>query len=54
MTRTARTQAARTILHRFLDWWAAAPLYKSIWFIPLVAVLYVAALIKNFVTGDKS
>jgi hypothetical protein len=53
MTRTARTQTARTILHRFLDWWKEAPIYKSVWFIPFVAMLYLVAVIKNQLTGDK-
>jgi|CXWL01.1.fsa_nt_gi hypothetical protein len=43
----------KNLVHRFLDWWKDAPLYKSIWFIPLVAILYVIAIIKNFVTGEK-
>lgn len=50
---TARTQGARTIIRKFLDWFVDAPLYQSIWFIPFVAILYVVALIKNFVTGEK-
>jgi hypothetical protein len=53
MTRTARTHPARTFLYNFLDWWKEAPIYKSIWFMPLVMMLYVIAVIKNFVTGEK-
>lgn len=53
MTRPARTHNARTLLRRFLDWWKDAPLYKSIWFVPLVMILYIIALIKNLITGDK-
>jgi hypothetical protein len=53
MTRTARTQSARTILARFLRWWQEAPLYQSIWFVPLVMVIYIIAVIKNLITGDK-
>jgi hypothetical protein len=52
-TPTARTQTARTKFHRFLDWWKDAPLYKTIWFFPFVMALYFAAVIKNFLTGDK-
>lgn len=50
---TARTQTARTLVRRFLDWFVDAPLYQSIWFCPLVAILLVIAIIKNFLTGDK-
>jgi len=43
----------RNLLHGFLDWWKAAPLYKSIWFIPFVMTLFVIAVIKNILTGEK-
>lgn len=54
MTRTARTHPARKPLHRFLAWWSEAPLYQSFWFVPFVMMLYIIAVIKNFVTGDKN
>jgi len=60
-TPTARTHPARRLslcfrwhVRRFLNWWKEAPFYKSLWFIPLVMMLYIAAVIKNFVTGDHS
>jgi len=43
----------RNIVHRFLDWWKDAPLYKSVWFVPVVIFLYVIAIIKNIVIGEK-
>lgn len=56
MTRTARTQDARTFfrlsIRRFLRWWERAPLWQSIWFVPLVMALYVIAFIKNLLTGE--
>jgi len=54
MQRTARTHAARRLLRRFLDWWKDAPLYKSIWFLPLVMTLYLIAVVKNFLTRSHS
>ena len=42
-----RSTILKQYLHSFLHWFTDAPLYKSIWFIPLVAVLYLAALIRN-------
>jgi hypothetical protein len=53
MPPTARTQSARMIFYKFLDWWQNAPLYKSIWFFPLVMVVYLAAVLKNLITGEK-
>ncbi len=53
MARTARTQSARRLLYRFLDWWKEAPLYQSIWFIPFVMVIFVIAVLKNLIIGDK-
>lgn len=50
---TARTQSARRLLHRFLNWWAQAPFYIALWFIPLVMMVFVIAVVKNFLTGDK-
>lgn len=49
MPPTARTHPARTFLHRFLDWWKEAPIYKSVWFLPFVAMLYLIAVVKNFI-----
>ncbi len=40
-------------VHGFLDWWKDAPLYKSIWFVPFVAILYGFAVIKNILIGEK-
>jgi len=40
-------------LHDFLHWWEDAPLYKSIWFIPFVAVLYAIAVLKNILIGEN-
>lgn len=53
MPRPARTHNARTLVHRFLDWWASKPMYIAVWFIPLVAILFLIAVIKNSITGDK-
>lgn len=54
MTRPARTQTARKkIVRPFLDWWAKQPMYIAFWFIPFVAMLFLIAIIKNFITGDK-
>lgn len=51
-TPTARTHRARTILYKFLDWWKDAPLYKSIWFLPFVMVMFIIAVIKNLITKE--
>ena len=40
------------MIDKFLDWFLNAPLYKSIWFVPLVALLGGIALIKNITTGE--
>ena len=40
------------MLNKFLDWFLKAPLYKSIWFAPFVALLGLAALVKNIATGE--
>lgn len=48
-TPTARTQPARRLLHSFHDWWKDAPLYKSIWFLPLVMVLFALSVVINFI-----
>ena len=45
-----RTHAVRTheLLHKFLNWWQSAPWLLTIWFTPLVIVLWLAAIVKNF------
>ena len=52
-TPPVRTQNARTFVGRFLDWFLKQPLYIAVWFIPLVALLYIAAVIQNLITGEK-
>ena len=52
--RTARTQNARTPLARFLNWWTEQPFFISMWFIPFVMVLYIAAVIKNLLTPKEN
>jgi hypothetical protein len=37
----------------FLKWWEKLPGWKAVPFIPVVMVLYVFAVIKNSITGDK-
>jgi len=42
----------RSAVHRFVDWMEAAPTYKTIWFLPLVFVLYLYSVIKNSLKGS--
>jgi hypothetical protein len=43
----------KNFVHAFLDWWKDAPAWQSIWFVPLVLVLWLIAIIKNSITGEK-
>jgi len=40
------------LIRRFIDWYLKSPLYKTIWFTPLVAFIGGVALIKNLITGE--
>lgn len=42
----------KALIHRFINWMEVAPTYQTIWFIPLVALLYVYAKIKNALKGQ--
>lgn len=42
----------KDLVRMFLEWWKDAPAWKAVWFIPLVVVLYIAALMKNKIQGD--
>jgi hypothetical protein len=42
------------MIRRFMDWFENAPTYKSIWFIPIVLILWLIAMIKNkFINKHK-
>lgn len=43
----------RERIRRFLDWMEVSPAYLTLWFLPLVAILYVYAKLKNTLKGNS-
>jgi hypothetical protein len=41
------------MIRRFMDWFEKAPIYQSIWFIPIVLILWLIAIVKNKSKGEK-
>jgi len=43
----------KALVHRFINWMEVSPAYLTLWFIPLVALLYVYAKLKNTWKGNS-
>lgn len=43
----------KALINRFINWMEVSPAYITIWFLPLVALLYVYAKIKNTLKGNS-
>lgn len=41
------------IIKPFIDWWELGPLILTIWFTPIVLIIWLIAIIKNKFQGEK-